>query len=74
MSTIKFLLIFELLVNMILVTLVLLHIILKATDCYKKVLSFCTMDFSHTAQIIYQYIINVLQEYNLKSDLENKLI
>jgi hypothetical protein len=32
------------------------------------------MDFSHTAQIIYQYIINVLQEYNLKSDLENKLI
>jgi hypothetical protein len=29
------------------------------------------VDFSHTAQIIYQYIINVLKEYNLKRDLEN---
>jgi hypothetical protein len=31
------------------------------------------MNFSHTAQIIYQSIINVLKEYNLKRDLENKL-
>jgi hypothetical protein len=31
------------------------------------------MDFSHTAQIIYQAIINVLHEYNLKRDLENKI-
>jgi hypothetical protein len=29
------------------------------------------MNFSHTAQIIYQSIINILQEYNLKRDLEN---
>jgi hypothetical protein len=31
------------------------------------------MNFSHTTQIIYQSIINVLKEYNLKRDLENKL-
>jgi hypothetical protein len=31
------------------------------------------MDFSHNAQIIYQYVISVLQEFNLKKDLENKL-
>jgi hypothetical protein len=31
------------------------------------------MDYPHTAQIIYQAIINVLHEYNLKSDLENKI-
>jgi hypothetical protein len=29
------------------------------------------MEFSHTAQIIYQFIISVLQEFNLKRDLEN---
>jgi hypothetical protein len=29
------------------------------------------MDFPCTAQIIYQSIINVLKEYNLKRDLEN---
>jgi hypothetical protein len=29
------------------------------------------MKFPHTAQIIYQYIISVLQEFNLKRDLEN---
>jgi hypothetical protein len=37
----------------------------------KRVLSFHTKDFPHTAQIIYQYIINILKEYNLKRDLEN---
>jgi hypothetical protein len=59
---------------MVLVTLVLLHIILMIIDCYKKrVLSFHIIDFSHTAQIIYQSIINVLQKYNLKKDLQNKL-
>jgi hypothetical protein len=31
------------------------------------------MDFPHTAQIIYQSIINILKEYNLKRYLENKL-
>jgi hypothetical protein len=31
------------------------------------------MDYPHTAQIIYQAIINVLYEYNLKRDLENKI-
>jgi hypothetical protein len=29
------------------------------------------MEFPHTAQIIYQSIISVLQEFNLKRDLEN---
>jgi hypothetical protein len=32
------------------------------------------MNYPHTAQIIYQSIINVLHEYNLKRDLENKII
>jgi hypothetical protein len=31
------------------------------------------MDYSYTAQIIYQAIINVLREYNLKRDFENKI-
>jgi hypothetical protein len=31
------------------------------------------MDYPHTAQIIYQSIINILHEYNLKRDLENKV-
>jgi hypothetical protein len=31
------------------------------------------MDYPHIAQIIYQAIINVLHEYNLKRDLENKI-
>ena len=39
----------------------------------KRVLSFRTMNYPHTAQIIYQSIINVLHEYNLKRDLENKI-
>jgi hypothetical protein len=30
------------------------------------------MEFPHTAQFIYQSIISVLQEFNLKRDLENK--
>jgi hypothetical protein len=29
------------------------------------------MEFPHTAQIIYKSIISVLQEFNLKRDLEN---
>jgi hypothetical protein len=29
------------------------------------------MNYPHTAQIIYQAIINILHEYNLKRDLEN---
>jgi hypothetical protein len=29
------------------------------------------MEFPHTAQIIYQSIISILQEFNLKRDLEN---
>jgi hypothetical protein len=31
------------------------------------------MNYPHTAQIIYQAIINVLHEYNLKRNLENKI-
>jgi hypothetical protein len=31
------------------------------------------MNYPHTTQIIYQSIINVLHEYNLKRDLENKI-
>jgi hypothetical protein len=31
------------------------------------------MNYPHTAQIIYQAIINILHEYNLKRDLENKI-
>ena len=31
------------------------------------------MNYPHTAQFIYQSIINVLHEYNLKRDLENKI-
>jgi hypothetical protein len=41
---------------------------------YKKKLSFRIMKFPHTTQIIYQSIISVLQEFNLKIDLENKKI
>jgi hypothetical protein len=39
----------------------------------KKILSFRTMNYPHIAQIIYQSIINILHEYNLKRDLENKI-
>jgi hypothetical protein len=39
----------------------------------KIILSFRTMNYPHTEQIIYQAIINVLHEYNLKRDLENKI-
>jgi hypothetical protein len=31
------------------------------------------MNYLHAAQIIFQAIINVLHEYNLKRDLENKI-
>jgi hypothetical protein len=31
------------------------------------------MNYPHTAQIIYQFVINVLHEYNLRRDLENKI-
>jgi hypothetical protein len=31
------------------------------------------MNYPHSAQIIYQTIINVLHEYNLKRDLESKI-
>jgi hypothetical protein len=58
-------------INTVLVTLVLLPIILMKIGFYKKKLSFCIMEFPHTAQIIYQSIISVLQEFNLKKDLEN---
>jgi hypothetical protein len=59
---------------MILVIVVLLPIILIMIGFYKKkILSFRTMNYPYTAQIIYQTIINVLHEYNLKRDLENKI-
>jgi hypothetical protein len=31
------------------------------------------MNYPHTAQIIYQSVINILHEYNLRRDLENKI-
>jgi hypothetical protein len=31
------------------------------------------MNYPHTAQISYQVFINILHEYNLKRDLENKI-
>jgi hypothetical protein len=61
-------------VNMVLVIVVLPPIILIMIRFYKKkILSFRTMNYPHTAQIIYQSIINVLHKYNLKRDLENKI-
>jgi hypothetical protein len=39
----------------------------------KKILSFQTMNYPHTTQIIYQAIINILHGYNLKRDLENEI-
>jgi hypothetical protein len=62
------------LVNMVLVIVMLPPIILIMIGfCKKKVLSFRTINCLHTAQIIYQAIINVLHEYDLKRDLENKI-
>jgi hypothetical protein len=59
---------------MVLVIIVLPTIILIMIGFYKKnILSFRIMDYPHTAQIIYQAIINILHEYNLKRDLENKI-
>jgi hypothetical protein len=60
-------------VNMVLVIVMLPPIILIMIGFYKKILSFRTMNYSHTAKIIYQSIINVLHEYNLKRDLQNKI-
>jgi hypothetical protein len=73
MSTIRFQLppIFGRPVNTVLGTLVLLPIISMKIGFTKKVLSFRIMEFPYTAQIIYQFIISVLQEFNLKRDLEN---
>jgi hypothetical protein len=39
----------------------------------KKILSFRVLDSPHTANIIFKFIIEVLQEYNLKSDMDNKV-
>jgi hypothetical protein len=59
---------------MVLVIIVLPPIILIMIEFgKKKILSFGTMNYPYTAQIIYQAIINVLHEYNLKRDLENKI-
>jgi hypothetical protein len=61
-------------VNIVLVKVVLPHIILIIIGFYKKkIVSFRTMNYPHTAQIIYQAIINILHEYNLKRYLENKI-
>jgi len=49
------------------------HYIDDAWVLQKRVISFRVLDSPHTAQIIYQSIINVLHEYNLKRDLENKI-
>jgi hypothetical protein len=62
-------------VNMILVIVVLPPIILIMIRFYKKkVLNFRTIDYRHTAQIIYQTIINVLHEYNLKKKIREQNI
>jgi hypothetical protein len=61
-------------VNMVFVIVVLPPIILIMIGFYKKkIWSFWIMDYLHTAQIIYQAIINVLHGYNLKRNLENKI-
>ena len=39
----------------------------------KRVISFRVLDSPHTTSIIYQSIIEVLQEYNLKGNSENKI-
>jgi hypothetical protein len=39
----------------------------------KRILSFRNMDYPHNAQVIYQSIVNILHEFNLKKDLENKI-
>ena len=49
------------------------HFIDDSWILQKRVLSFRTMDFPHTAEIIYHSILNVIKEYNLKNDLENKV-
>ena len=49
------------------------HYIDETWALQKRVLSFRVLESPHTAQIIYQSIIDVLHEYNLKRDLENKI-
>ena len=49
------------------------HYIDQSWNLQKRVLSFRVLESPHTAQIIYQSIINVLEEYNLKRDLANKV-
>jgi hypothetical protein len=39
----------------------------------KKILSFRVLESLHTANVIFKSIIEVLQEYNLKRDMDNKV-
>jgi hypothetical protein len=42
-------------------------------DIRKKILSFRVLDSPHTANVIFKSIIEVLQEYNVKRDMDNKV-
>ena len=65
---------FGLPVSMVFLVLVLPHIILMMHGIYKKkVISFRVLESPHTAEVIFQAIMSVLREYNLKTDLENKV-
>jgi hypothetical protein len=67
-------LIYVLPVNMILGTLVLPGIGSMISGYYKKkILSFRVLESPHTANVIFKSIIEVLQEYNLKRDMDNKV-
>ena len=39
----------------------------------KRILSFRTMEFPHTAHVIFKSLMDVFEEYNLKRDLSNKI-
>ena len=39
----------------------------------KRILSFRVLDSPHTANVIFKSIIEILQEYNLKRDMDNKV-
>jgi hypothetical protein len=49
------------------------HYIDDAWNLQKRVISFRVLESPHTAEVIFQAIMSVLREYNLKTDLENKV-
>ena len=49
------------------------HYIDENWNLQKRVLSFRKMDYPHTSHVIFKSIMDVLEEYNLKKDLSNKI-